>query len=67
MVKLFYPKDASIALLEQFDHFLPYSSPMGAAMLSILGQQKRRPKEAGRGIRVRTPGNFIRRLFCFTG
>jgi hypothetical protein len=37
MVKLFYPKDASIALPEQFDHFLPYSSPMGAAMLSILG------------------------------
>jgi hypothetical protein len=26
-----------------FDHFLPYSSPMGATMLSILGRQKRRP------------------------
>jgi hypothetical protein len=49
MVKLFYPKDTSIALLEQFDHFLPYSSLIGAAMLSILRKQKRHPKDAGRG------------------
>jgi hypothetical protein len=44
MVKLFYPKDAAIALLEQFDHFLPYHSLFFAVIQRFSGEERRLEK-----------------------